>query len=589
MAAFAENTRDINTFHVKKAYRSIQNKEHRGSQVIKKRILVLSTGFMFLMACFYMIAQLFSSPDKSVITQKTNVPIQTKQKSTLTAISNVIEITPTQSQTSSEEHPQTKRQARQDISEPMITESDQPTGQLTRPQMKSSKKSDIPAIQRSKGIDIKNLPIQSLFTKNSYCIVVTPETNRMVVFQGKPKFKSLTSNELSSFQLDEGVYFMDNDQPAPKRDTSTAVLNPQSSVHHDLSENNISSSNLTITQSIAPDPPESLTENESKQLTPIASSQENERDQLPSKELSQENERDQLPSKKSPIFQTQSTEIQKESLAQQITQVQGDKPQPINDHSQKPEQKKIHSASELKEIKQPEINDNLNEIISLPPDKRLALISLGTRQLTLWKGTSKRPKLIKQAQMNFTGPEGIYILCKHNNKQVLFNPDMSQQLQSKIAEELWQAIDPITNVTPVIVRSTHKKNFGSHVQRLKSLVFRWESAWQQKDLDAYMHLYIKDIIYFYKLNAPAIKLNWKILKSSQTRIFSANRQKVLSISPATYVIDPKNSDFALALFNQTYSDSNYSETGVMILYLKYTISDKNKPKDWQIYGRLRLY
>ena len=623
MAAFTENTREINTFHVKKAYRSFRNKQHHGSHVIKKRAVVLTTAFLFLMPCIYMIASVIFPPDMPETHQKKSIPIQIEQKSSQTVQSKALEITPIQAEKSLDKPPQIPINARKNVSETMITDRDKTTEKSITPQIK---KADMTEIQASKPTEIDKLPIQSLFTKNSYCIVVSPDTNRMVVFQGKPNFKGLTSTDSSSFQLDEGVYFLNKDQPVAKTYTTSAGVKPLSTVHHDLSENNIN--DLTLTHAITRlENPKSLTENESKELLPKELSPENERKQLSSKELpqknkpeqvsskelpqkikpeqvsskktSQENERKQLPSKQlsqkreHKEIQDLEKETIKDSLQKSTSNLQTQKPIQDKNALQKANSKKAKDLNEKARVQQPKKSDNqvrpLKEMFSLPSDKRLALISMDMKQLTLWKGTNEFPILLRQAQIDFSGPEGIYILCKNNNKHVLFNPNIKQQLSARIADDLWQEIDPITNVIPVIACLTNKKSYGPRALQLRSFVSQWESAWQQKDLDAYMQLYVKDFIYFYKLHTPAIKLNWKILKSSQTRIFSGNRQKLMYLSPATYMMDPTNSNLAVALFNQTYSDSNYSETGVMILYLKYVNSLKSKQKEWQIYGSLRIY
>jgi len=618
MAAFTENTRDINNLHTKKAYRSFQKKQSNFSHVMKKRIFVVSAAFMFLFASIYMIVSLMSSPNIPETNQKIRDLKQSEnieQKPEQTLRSNAVEMTPTQSSTlpekppqttiepeqppqttiKPEQPPQTTIKPEQNKSDTLIDDNNKKTEKIIKPQISAPEQSEKTALEPSQRMNIDKLPIQSLFTKNSYCIVVSPETNRMVVFQGKPDFNDLTSGHSGSFKLDEGLYFLNKDQSVAKTYTSSASEKSLTTAHLDLSANTISSNDLTMTQAITPsNHPNAFTENVQKELPLKELPQENESEQLP-KDIAQDSEGEQLPSKK--ISQAAAVSITKVSPAQPTTSnVTENAKLKIKKSKQKSSQKKVKQPPEKPkkpETKEPEKADKndfmLQEIISLPSDKRLAMISLETNQLTLWKGSSERPKLIKQIQMDFSGPEGIYILCKYKNKHVLFHPNDNNQLPAKYADELWQAIDPITNVTPVIVRFMHKKSYGPHTRQVKSFVNQWESAWQQKDLDAFMQLYVNDVIYFYKLNAPAIKLNWKILKSSQARIFSGNRQKVMHLSPTTYLIDPSNSNLAVAVFNQTYSDANYSEIGVMVLYLKNQIIGESKQKEWQIYGRMRIY
>ena len=600
MAAFLENSREITSVHVKKAYKSFQDKERTASHIKKKRFLVVSVALLFFWVCIYAITSLISDSHTS---ETNSIPIQTDPL--------------TQHSDSVEEHAlpitQTEITMNPKISESKTT----PETKTTEPSIIMTEKTNNQLIQKGNHVNQNKIPIESIFTNNSYCIVVSPDTHRMVVWQGMPDFTGLTSTHSESFPLQEGMYLMNKNTNVVK--TYTGVAAPISMTYQDSAEPIINSADLTMTHEIISEPivnAEDLTKShivERSNNLAITHDVSLLGDTQP---LTANNTR-QLQSAKqfdritdTDIKEVQTVDIksdsdkpkaQKQDLPKSSSDTlsQNTKTRPLKNNALLPKEKKhalqqkAEDPNQKRQMKpEKEIIEKqiplLQEVISLPADKRMAMISLDVKQLTVWKGTDNSPKLIKQATMDIVLPEGIYILSKNNNKPFLFHPDDIKQLSDKLADELWKKIDPITNVISVIVRQSNKKSYGSHTRQLLSFINQWESAWHQKNLDNYMQMYLKDIIYFYKLNAPAIKLNWKILKSSQSRIFAGNRQKMMQISPVTYLVDPNNSNLAVAIFNQTFSDANYSEIGVMVFYLKY-MTDDSKQKNWFIYGRLRIY
>jgi len=593
MAAFSESTRDITSIHVKKAYRSFQTNQKTARHVIKKRIVVVSVAFFFLFACIYMISRFTFSPDVPENAQETSIPIQIGNitQNTKSTEANTIAITQTEAAQNNRIMTQISKRPENTV----IKKSKEATKKL-------AEKPEDQLIQTGQNMNLDQFPIKTLFTKNSYCIVVSPDTNRMVVWQGKPDFSGVTSTHSDSFQLEEGIYFLDSKKFETNAYTALAdnPLKTTQTIKSELIEN---TENLTRTHII--ENPNNLTKTELLDTlknfsqtqaltklsmpTPITKNHVQPTQSLnkPDKstvskledrislKMENKSEKNKILKPKAPEQEPQKTPLKAKEPEKQTTQI----------HTT---QSSVESKDK-KTTKSVKKDNSLQSILSLPSDKRLAMISLDVKQLTVWKGTNDRPKLIKQEKTDITVPEGIYILSKSKNKYVLFHPDIQKQLSEKSVDELWKKIDPITNVIPVIARRSHQKNYDINTQKVLNFVTQWESAWRQKDLDAYMQMYLNNTIYFYKLNAPPIKLNWKILKSSQSRIFSGNRNKLMNISPTTYLLDPQNANLAVALFNQTFSDANYSEIGVMVLYLKRTAIEHTKQKEWRIYGRLRIY
>jgi len=602
MAAFSENTREITSNHVKKAYRSFQNNQKIPGHVIKKRIVVVSVVLFFLFACIYMTTRSIHSPEALENNPDPGIPIQIYKMAQKSQPNEGHAIAITQTESS-----QTKMAAH-DAKSNEITMREK----SIEPVKKVPEKLENQSIQTGQSMNLDQLPIKKLFTKNSYCIVVSPDINRMVVWQGKPDFSGLTSTLSDSLQLEEGVYFLDQKMSETKEYSSTTgdSLTTMQTIISEPIEN---TENLTHTQII--ENPKDLTQTrmvdnfkkptqtvdnfkkltqtqaQSKSSMPKSISEINEqpiqspnqsdkttvsksKDKLPQK-VEHKSEENNLLKQKESVLEPQKEQLKTTDIKKQAAQI-------------KTPQASFESKD--KKTNQPYKKDNnLQSIMSLPSDKRLAMISLDVNQLTVWKGTNDRPKLINQEKIDLVVPEGIYILSKTKDKHFLFHPDIQKKLPEKSVDELWKKIDPITNVIPVIALKSHQKHFHKETKSILTFVNQWEYAWRQKDLDAYMQMYVNNTIYFYKLNAPPIKLNWKILKSSQSRIFSGNRNKLMHISPTTYLIDPQNSNFAVALFNQTFTDANYSEISMMVLYLKYSAIKNTNQKKWRIYGRMRIY
>ena len=590
MAAFLENSREITSVHVRKAYQTFQDKRKTASHLWKKRFLVVSVALLFFLGCIYAITNLINP---SHIPETNSIPIQLDTLNQIAAptVENAITITQTEMSNLSK-----------------IASESQKTPETIKPSMTETINN--PIIQAGSNEQLNKVPIASIFTKNSYCIVVSPDTHQMVVFQGEPDFTGLTSTRSETIPLQEGLYLM-NKNTTHAQTYTAATDAPVTITHNDISEPIVNSENLTKTQIAESSNTLAITQNVSLQTDPKPLTENNEQqlqnanqfdhvtdttidttiDDVPVQKVDIKPEDDKSKNQKQEVLKAP-----KDTLSSNI-KTQAAKNNALHDQDKKQASQKTKQMAHDQQQKQPpqsaekekpKKQNVLQEVISLPSDKRMAMISLDVKQLTVWKGTNNSPKLIKQVEMDIDLPEGIFILSKNKNAPILFHPDKNPLLSDKLVDELWKKIDPITNVISVIVRKSNKNRYGSHTRQLLSFVNQWEAAWHQKNLDNYMQMYLKDIIYFYKLNAPAIKLNWKILKSSQSRIFEGNRKKMMHISPATYLVDPTNSNLAVAIFNQTFSDANYSEIGVMVFYLKY-ITDDSKQKNWHIYGRLRIY
>ncbi|ETR67562.1 MAG: general secretion pathway protein A [Candidatus Magnetoglobus multicellularis str. Araruama] len=216
MAAFTENARGLSNSHVKKAIRSFQD-EQDVNRISMKRILWTSASFLCLGVLLYIIFHLFHSPDTKITMHK---------------------------------HIQTKVIKPETIPQPLAVTND--TKDLIKPQPKIETESRI-TIQPGSELQettektwghvphdapekLKTWPAQSLFTKNSYFIVISPDINRMVVWQGKPDFNDLTQVNAPVLQLKEGVYFMDKNQSISQIYTSTTE-SPLTTNNTILSEN----------------------------------------------------------------------------------------------------------------------------------------------------------------------------------------------------------------------------------------------------------------------------------------------------------------------------------------------------------------
>jgi len=498
MAACAENTRTVTENHVKKAMNSFQDIQKPASSW--KPILIT----LMLICCAFMIFRLIDTPDQPSIDIELSEEHHFKSQKTEAVVPTD---TITQKQTP---EPKPVTSATQDITKTMIqpqpTEIAQAETNDQKPKTDKSQIKQWASIPQDAQELHKQWSLGDLFTKNSYFIVLSPDINRMVVWQGMPNFSNLTSTQV---QLKEGIYFMEKAQPIAQILTTAE----QSAITENLKK--------------ISDSPEKITPTE-----PVPQSQPEKTDNLS-------------------ISATQN-------------------------HLSVAQSKSLTHT--------PENKDGIPEhILSLPEGQIIAVVSLDLKELSLWKGTQEGSEKIKEEKFDFSIAESIYILCLHKGKPCLFNPYIAKHITNKMAVDLWKKLTPSTIAIPVIVRFSNKPVNAMQLKSSKGVttfVDRWDSAWQQKNLSKYMDLYSRNKIYFYKLNAQPIQLRWEVLKSSQSNIFSASRHKVMHVSPAIYLMDPGNPNHVIAVFNQRYADSSYSEKGVKVFYLQKNVDD------WEIFGRL---
>ena len=245
-----------------------------------------------------------------------------------------------------------------------------------------------------------------------------------------------------------------------------------------------------------------------------------------------------------------------------------------------------------KDSKKKDTNDQFPQhMVSVQAGVKVAVISPDINRLFVWKGSSTHPQFVHQEDLESSLKEGIYILGKENqNLPYMFHPEHSFSIPRQLIDKLWEILGKQSSntVIPVLVLSSGKVISPKHLEKgkkIESIVHQWVDAWQLKDSEKLMRLFNPKYILFYNKQKPPIALAWEVLKNSQASIFSKNTRRMITTSKHVCLLDPNNPDTAVAIFNQMHFDSNYSESGVKVFFMKKTNAPEAK-SGWIINGRL---
>jgi type II secretory pathway predicted ATPase ExeA len=531
MAAFIDNKRTISPFHVKKALKSLLGEKAISVKIKPKLSVRISLFCLLLLLLIYFI--MLYIPEKN--TEQTSLPITIQEQTDgLPAKNQKTGMTPS------------------------IVEPKQP----------------LPEQKTSYSFSEKISPT-TMITPDSLVVVFSPDVNRMVVWKGQMNFSFLNKTDPSNLtQINTGVYFLEKDFPVYQ------AQEPDKTLPLDVNEPNAISLSL-INEILAKNLLEAEMENPiTSAYTPVA--------QMMDKEIA-------LPVKKS-VERESSVKKPKPAISPQSKkQTQAPKKKEPDTQAKNKEPTVQSSMSKQESEQAPKKEDTLNqfpqEMISVPEGNVVIVISPDINRLFVWKGTSMHPKFVHQEALESSLKKGIYLLGKYKKDQAfMFHTDYSSSIPRPLIETLWEKVGKRSSncVIPVLVSTSKQAISHKQIKKGRSIqliVHQWVEAWRLKDFQQFMNLFNNKQILFYKINKPAITLAWEVLKSSQANIFSQKTQRVISASRPVCLLDPRNPNFSIALFNQVHTDNNYSESGVKVFFLRNTDKPDSKV-GWIIDGRL---
>lgn len=190
--------------------------------------------------------------------------------------------------------------------------------------------------------------------------------------------------------------------------------------------------------------------------------------------------------------------------------------------------------------------------------------------------------------------EGIYLLSKEKDTPYLFNHRAmySWQVDRNLATWLWQQFgeDTVPALFPVLVTATAVTQHSEQIalSTIQTMVDNWAQALNREDVAALLPFY-DDSLLTYRLfrNTPTVKSHAEVQTQKQ-EVFEKNNAISLQISDPVCVINSKDPSLAMAIFSQRFISSNYSDSGIKILYIRKTGSMTPDKPQWVINGRLWL-
>ena len=422
-----------------------------------------------------------------------------------------------------------------------------------------------PQIQKSTYSAANNLTPTTMTTPDSLVVIFSPDVNRMVVWKGQMNLSFLNKTEPSIItQIDSGVYFLEKDFPVQCPKSSNKV-------------------NTFEEDKLVPVVASSIEYTSAQQLNLETIERPLTQTNTPSTQMIE---------KKFTLPQKQQKSTQPDETKKQMNTTTIKKPdpatQPNKDQSKSQDNDKKNSSSK----KDNEVKLFPQEMLLVPEGDVVVVISPDINRLFVWKGTSVHPEFVHQEMFESSLEEGIYLLGKDRDDAppFLFHTELTTNMSNQLIELLWKKVGSRSSncIIPVLVSTSRKTISQRDIddgKNIQLIVNKWVEAWQIKDFQQFMNLFNKKQILFYKINKPPIELAWEVLKSTQANIFSKKTQRIISASQPICLLDPKNPQNAIVVFNQMHSDNNYSESGVKAFFL---MKSKNLGDQggWVINGRL---
>jgi hypothetical protein len=266
-----------------------------------------------------------------------------------------------------------------------------------------------------------------------------------------------------------------------------------------------------------------------------------------------------------------------------------------------PPGERVESLDEMKEVVslQPDVSTPAPLALSpepllLPIDEYYLTVDRDRNIAELWQGTAGGPLLRHHFKLDWRIMEGLYILGNDKQKGAfIFNPTLFQWGGYKLlnASALWSQVSGFVKdaLIPVVVYSGNKLDKELLTEEslfIQKMVNTWADTWRNKDIKELMGFYSKTFSSYDINNESPRTYSKHELAEIRGRILATSSSITLLTSTPICIIDPQNSDLAIAVFKQEYNSNTYADQGIKVLYLR---REGNYPEQpWKIVAKFFL-
>ncbi len=236
-----------------------------------------------------------------------------------------------------------------------------------------------------------------------------------------------------------------------------------------------------------------------------------------------------------------------------------------------------------------------SEVFSVPVKRKFISYDLTTNKSYLWEGANPSVNKIAEINMPWNYGEGFFLIGNDNyrgpfvfNHMSFFNDGIYLH-----PTDIWNRISKHTdkNMIPVIAYYSSKpemdNSFIEKKQEIKKLISDWESTWRAMDIDSLIKYYGSVFTSYYMHKDKPIIFSREQLYSRKNEVWKKSGFVSLYIEDPIFIINPKNSQMAMAVFYQKYQSKIFSDQGTKVLYLK-AFKKPDGTNDWKIVGKLWL-
>jgi general secretion pathway protein A len=242
-----------------------------------------------------------------------------------------------------------------------------------------------------------------------------------------------------------------------------------------------------------------------------------------------------------------------------------------------------------------DLNDKNPPVDRLPTNWRCLVLDRHRSEGQVWQGngSSVVPAASFRTQ-NITLDDGIYLIGrdKDNAPFILSHHDFSPwQRYQGLAEQLWTqyGIDAGLPALPLIIWSgqdndrpaAHRETAG----HIRNMVKGWADAWRALDIDTYIQYYGPTHVNYLSSRQKPNIISREEYYRKKGWLFRKSGYITLQISDPVCMINPADSNTAVAFFSQRYASTHYLDEGVKVLFLRRLTEEKGQAPAWKIDGR----
>jgi len=243
---------------------------------------------------------------------------------------------------------------------------------------------------------------------------------------------------------------------------------------------------------------------------------------------------------------------------------------------------------------------SLAENCYLPQDSSFVILDCSTNKASIWQGTDSKPLLKSEIDYEWPFGEGLFVVGNDAEKGdfVFYHMSFFWNGTSVVDTNFWKRVAPLVqkNNVPLVAYSSAEQlndiektdiSMAEQTRKIRQVIFDWAEAWRRMDVDSLVDFYGNIFTcYFLDMDKPLVFAREQFRKIKED-ILGKSEFVLLNISDPICIINPENPKVAIAVFDQHYRSSIYSDQGTKVLYF-ILVDEPDEKQNWKMVAKLWL-